>query len=319
MRLLLTGSNGFIGARVAARARERGWEVVGVGRSAEPASAVAKYVRADLTQGFSLAQRVDAVLHCAALASPWAAPQAFWAANVTATRAVLDWARAHGTPPVAYVSSSSVFYTRSDQLGLTESSPIPPDEQQINVYSRTKLAGERLVRGYPGRWSALRPRAVIGAGDPVVLPRLVRAARSGVLPLFVRPDDTPVTCDLTDVDTTAEYLLRALERGADGDFNLTNGTPVALYPFLVDVLARLRIPAPTRRLPVGFAMALAGAVERASARFGGYREPPITQFGVSMFAWSKTFDVARTRTVLGEPAVGLDECVDRIVAWWGSR
>lgn len=318
MRLLLTGSNGFVGSHIAAQARERGWQVTGVGRQAEPTGPVDHYLRQDLAAGLTGADAlgdVDAVVHCAALASPWARPQDFEAANVQATRNVLDWAARHGSPPLLYVSSTSVFYREADQLGLTEDSPIPTDAQQLNAYSRTKLAGERLTREYPGPWTILRPRAVFGPGDTVLLPRIIEAARRGRLPRFTRGDDATVVCDLTDVDTVAGYVLTALDRGARGAYNVTNGEPVHLYPFLGDLLARLGLPPPRRRVPVGLALRLATLSEQLSARLLNYREPPITRFGVAMFAWSKTFDVTKARRDLGPPLVPLPQAVDRLVAW----
>lgn len=327
MRLLVTGSNGFIGGRIVAQARERGWTVAGLGRQPDAAHPVDHYARVDLTDAdaldVSLASVLtafrgppDAVIHAAALASPWAHPAAFEAANVGATRHVADWASRHDVPHLVYVSSSSVLYRRADQLGLTEASPIPADAAQINVYSRTKRVGERLVEGYAGMSTIIRPRAVFGPGDTVLLPRLVAAARKGQLPLFTRPDGDDVQCDLTDVNTTAHAILTAVERSVTGPINVTNGEPVQLYPFLLGVLDRLGVPVPRRRVPVRVAMAGAGLAEVVSARFLGYREPPITRFGVAMFAWSKTFDIARQRDTLGPPLVPLDEAVERLVAWW---
>ena len=78
------------------------------------------------------------------------------------------------------------------------------------MYSRTKRAGERLVEGYAGMSTIIRPRAVFGPGDTVLLPRLIAAARKGQLPLFTRPDGDDVQCDLTDVDTTAHAILTAV-------------------------------------------------------------------------------------------------------------
>lgn len=319
MRILLTGSNGFVGGRVVAAARRRGWRVVGLGRSASPTHEVDAYHVRDLSQPLQLDERVDAVVHAAALASPWAPPSAYQSANVDGTQHVLDWARTHGTPPVHYISSSSVFYTRADQLGLTERSPIPAPPHQINTYSRTKLAGERLVAGYPGPWSILRPRAVFGPGDTVLLPRVVGAARAGRLPLLVRPGAEPVVVDLTHVDVVAHYVAEAVDRGVTGAVNLTNGEPVELYPFLFALLDELGLPRPTRRVPAGVAMALARASEIVSARFLRYREPPITTFGVSMFAHSKTFDVTRARTLLGPPPLTVEQGRSDLVRWWRAR
>lgn len=317
MRILLTGSNGFVGGRIVADAHRRGWRVVGIGRQAAPANPVDRYLPHDLADPLRLDEGVDAVVHCAALATPWARPEAYRRANIDGTRHVLEWARSHGGPPVHYVSSSSVFYTQSDQLGITEDSPIPAPDAQINTYSRSKLAGERLVRAYPGPWSILRPRAVFGPGDTVLLPRVVTAARAGRLPLLVRREEEPVVTDLTHVDVVAHYVAEAVERGVTGAVNLTNGEPVELYPFLFALLDDLGLPRPTRRVPVGAAMALARASEIAST-LRGYREPPITTFGVSMFAHSKTFDVTRCRTLLGPPPFTLEDGRQALVEWWRS-
>nr|WP_297425872.1 NAD(P)-dependent oxidoreductase [uncultured Actinotalea sp.] len=317
MRLLLTGSNGFVGARIAADARARGWHVVGLGRAPRPGSAVDEYVRHDLARPLphdAVRGGVDAVVHCAALASPWAAPSAFVAANVEGTRTVVRWAQDHGAPPLVYVSSSSVLYRDEHQLALTEESPVPADEDQINVYSRTKRVGERIVARYPGPTTVVRPRAVFGAGDTVLLPRILRAARRGVLPVLEPRDGPPVLSDLVEVDTVAHYVTEALERRAEGLFHLTNAQTVELYPFLLALLARLGVRPRLRRVPPGLALALAGAAERVSGTVLGYREPPLTRFGVSVLARSKTFDVRRTLATLGDPAVSLDEGVERLVA-----
>jgi nucleoside-diphosphate-sugar epimerase len=316
VRLLLTGSNGFVGGRIAALALARGWEVIGLGRTAAPGKAVSRYIQHDLSTPLSLDLAVDAVVHCAALASPWARPRAFEAANGDGTRHVVEWCREHGLPRLVYISSSSVFYRNADQIGLTEDSPIPPDSEQINHYSRTKRIGERWTEGYPGPWAILRPRAVFGPEDTVLLPRIVEAARRRKLPVFVRRDGREVVADLIYVDNVAHFTLEALERGVTGAYNLTNDEPVPLYPFLFDLLDRLGQPRPTRRLPVGAAMALAGLAEVVSAIFLGYREPPVTRFGVSVFAYSKAFDVAKCRRDLGAPPISLNEGVERLVAWW---
>ncbi|MBK8867366.1 MAG: SDR family oxidoreductase [Actinomycetales bacterium] len=127
-----------------------------------------------------------------------------------------------------------MFYRPTDQFDISESTPIPADRDQVNGYSRSKAVAERLVATYPGPWSILRPRAVIGPGE---------------LPLFRRRDGQTVRCDLTPVQTIAHDIVAAATTTATGAYNLTNGETVELYPFLLDVLRRLDVPAPTRRLP----------------------------------------------------------------------
>lgn len=328
MHLLVTGTNGFVGGAIVRAAHRRGWQVTGVGRqeTAKPAlrspdGLPDEYLQADLASGFEWrpTRPVDAVVHGAGLSSPWARPADFVAANLGGTNRVLEWARLQGEVPFIFISSPSVFYTNSDQLGITESSPIVPDEQQINEYSRSKAVAERLVERYPGRWATVRPRAVFGPGDPVLLPRVLDAAAAGRLPIITRRNPEPVVCDLTHVDVVGEYIARAVEREVSGPFNLTNGEPVPLYAFLFNLFQRLGVPQPKRKLPVWAAMTGARAAEEISARWQDYREPLITRYGISMFAWSKTFDISRTRAALGEPLLSLSEGVDQLVDWYKSR
>lgn len=320
MRLLLTGSNGFVGARIAADARRRGWQVIGLGRSAAPSGPVDAYVRHDLATPIpadAAIGPVDAVVHCAALASPWAPPREFIAANVHGTRHVAQWAAHHGAPPLVYISSSSVLYRDADQFDLSATSPVPADDQQINTYSRTKLLGERIVAGYPGRSTVLRPRAVFGVGDTVLLPRILRLASRGVVPMMERADGPRVRVDLTDVGTVAHYVTETVNREVSGTYILTNAEPVELYPFLLHLLGRLGFTPRPMRISPRAAMAMAGAGERASAWLADYAEPPITRFGVSVLSRSKTFDVTATLRDLGTPAVPLAESVDALVAAHG--
>lgn len=316
MRILLTGSNGFVGGDLASFLARRGHEVIGLGRSPEPAGRVDHYLRHDLGEPLRWEGEVDAVVHCAALAAPWAPPAAFERANVAGTRHVVDWCRRHGRPHLVYVSSSSVLYRDEDQLGLTEDSPIPPDAEQINVYSRTKREGERLVEAYEGDFAILRPRAVFGPGDRVLFPRVLRAARAGRLPLIRRPDGQPMLGDLLYVENLSHYTAAVVERRLAGLLHLTNAEPVDLQAFLLGVLERLGYPAPRRQVPLRLAMTLAGLSEWVSATFLGYREPPVTRFGVSVFAWSKTFDVRRCLDLLGPPPVSLAQGVERLAADW---
>lgn len=74
MRILLTGSNGFIGRQVTTDALARGWDVVGVGRAPQPAGPVTRYLRQDLAEPLQVDLGVDAVIHAAGLATPWAPP-----------------------------------------------------------------------------------------------------------------------------------------------------------------------------------------------------------------------------------------------------
>jgi nucleoside-diphosphate-sugar epimerase len=304
VRVLVTGVSGFVGGALGRYLRARGYGVTGVSRGAARSGACCEFVPFDLTTGV-VPGRFDAVVHCAARSAPWGRPAEFVAQNVRATANTLRVEADH----FVFVSSSSVYYRWGDQWGLTEESPVA--ERPLNAYAATKLEAERLVRASGRRWTVVRPRAVFGPEDTVLFPRLLRAAKKGMLPRFGERE--PVG-DLIYIENLCFLLERVLALGATGDFNVTNGEPVGLWTFLNEVFRGLGYPELGRRVPVGVAMGLARGMEMASAATGWW-EPPITRFGVEVMAHAKTFDVGKANAVLGRVPVSNAESLRRFVEW----
>ncbi|MEQ7414068.1 NAD(P)-dependent oxidoreductase [Xanthomonas campestris pv. campestris] len=315
LRILVTGASGFVGGAFLRRFQgQPGLDIHGIGRRA---CALPNYHRIDLSQPFTLDWQPDVVIHAAALASPWGTRAQFELHNVQATANVIDFCTRNGNPRLLYVSSSSVFYREEHQYGLSEDSPIGP--RFVNTYAQTKYLGETLLDGYLGQKSILRPRAVFGPGDTVLFPRVIAAARKGALPRFVG-QSRPVIGDLIYIDALCDYLYRAaVAPQLQPSYNLTNAQPVDLQQLLLDVLARLQLPLPQRQVRIGTALRMASVVEGAYRLLRLRGEPPITRFGVGVFAYSKTFDPRRTLADLGAPSVGLDEGIDAFVRWQAAQ
>jgi nucleoside-diphosphate-sugar epimerase len=310
--VLITGASGFVGGQLLARFRDLGWRVVGTGRRLLD---LPGYIPHDLTQPLpdSFAGPIDVVIHAAARSSPWGRRAEFERHNVLATQHVLDYASRHGRPRLVFISSASVFYRPCHQLGITEQTPFP--DKAINHYAATKRRAEERVSAYPGAWVILRPRAIFGPGDTVLFPRILRAAQAGRLPLLISPDG-PVVGDLIYIDNLVDYTVQvASEAHIEGCFNLTNNEPVPILDFLSDVFQKLDIPLPRRRVSIRRAMFLAWLLEGFYGLCWPQREPPITRFGVHVFAYSKTFDVSRMLVTMGPPRVPQRVGVERFVAW----
>lgn len=310
MRVLITGSSGFVGGHLSERFRSMDWSVTGVGRRT---LAMPSYVAHDLAKPLPLDDAFDVVIHAAARASPWGRRSDFERQNVLATKNVIDHCIAHGAPKLVFISSSSVFYRDGHQLEITEETPMP--ERAVNDYAATKREAEALVARYPGEWAILRPRAVFGPGDTVLLPRILEAARAGRLPLLTS-NDGPAIGDLIYIDNLVDCIVDAATRAEiRGAYNLTNNEPIEIQQFLFDLFRRLDIPLPRRRVSVRTAMWSATVLELIHRAFLPSKEPPITRFGIHVFAYSKTFDVAKMLAAMGKPRVSLADGIERTVAW----
>jgi nucleoside-diphosphate-sugar epimerase len=312
-KILITGSSGFVGTHLVERFQREGWDVTGIGRRSLDRSG---YLSHDLVQPLpaSLDGHWDVVIHAAARSNPWGTKKQFENDNVVATQNVMRFCQRNGCPKLIYLSSSSVYYRPEHQWGLTETTPLP--DHHVNEYAATKRQAEDLVQVYPGSWVILRPRAVFGPGDTVLLPRIIRAAQAGRLPVLESPDG-PTVGDLIYIDNLVDAVVAAASRrDVVGLFNLTNDEPVPILEFLFRVFDGLGIARPRRRVSARTAMFMAGALEVFHRVFLPQREPAITRFGVHVFRYSKTFDVSKANEILGRPRISLDEGLQRTVSWF---
>lgn len=314
MKILITGTSGFVGSAIAADLKADGHEIHGISRTKSRPNCVSHDYNFDLTQPLVLNSSYDVVIHCAALSSPWAHPHAYFKANVTATKNVIDFCNKNPATQLIFISSSSVHYENKDQFDLNEKSTLPITF--VNEYAKTKKMSEDLVKLYQGPWAIVRPRAVYGPGDTVLFPRILRAAKNKRLPLIERSDGKPIMGDLIYISNLTNYISKIIETKATGTYILTNNKPVDIKDFLLNTLSLLNYPAPKRRISVQKAMVFARISEFISATLFNYREPPITRFGVGVFAYSKTFDITKTISAFGQPTYTNEQGLEQFISWW---
>jgi len=246
----------------------------------------------------TLARQCDAIIHCAALSSPWGSKRAFDDANVRATRNVVNSCRAEGTRLI-HVSTPSVsfgFARNKDQREDAEW-PMPP----ANHYIATKRDAEKIVKQEEGLHSIiLRPKAIIGPGDTTVLPRVMRAARRGFFPIFTR--DEPLL-DLTWIDDATSAICLALEApdSCSGQvYHITSGQPIPASESFVLLFEACGLD--VRLVPVSAeaALRIASLFEWTSRiATAGRWEPPVTRYSVGSLAFAQTLDISAARRDLG--------------------
>lgn len=307
-RVLVTGASGFLGGYVVRDLRAHGYVVVAAGRRAEALPDGPTFVGDldDLGRAGALdTGPVDVVVHCAALSSPWGRWAEFEHANVTGTARVLGYARRVGARRLVHISSPGIYAAPRDRLAIREDQVDP--SRPMNHYIRSKLHAEALLRAATGPETVvLRPRGIIGVGDPALVPRLLRVHERVGVPLL---HGGRGLVDLTAVENVALAVRLAVEvpEAQGRAFNVTNGDPRPFVELLDQLLTGLGLPLRHRPLPAGAVYGIAAALEAVCGVLPGRPEPPVTRYTVSTITHSQTLDISRARDVLGyAPAVTLD-------------
>lgn len=318
-RVLVTGAAGFLGRHLARHLAANGFAVVALGRTAQSLAQLKsdglRIVACDLEAPGALTAlngvgRIDAVVHCAGLSSNWGARSAFASANVEATRNLLTKLTDLGAPHVVYVSSSSVCFDFLDRLLVREDQPLP---RSVNDYAWSKREAEDVVRATRDLpTTIIRPRGIYGRGDTALLPRLLRAARRGPLPLF-RGGRTVI--DLTHVEDVASSIvavLRARERTRGKTYNVSGGEPIAVRDIIEQSAARAGVDVRWRPVPWSVARAGIRGLEVFHKTFRPGVEPFVTVYSAGLLAFSQTLDISAIEYDTGwRPAIPFSVGLDR--------
>jgi len=324
-QLLITGASGFLGGRTAAHfAQMSQFAVRATSRSTKKADTLTQqgcdFVPGDLTDAAfvsRLVEGVDTIVHCAALSSPYGVREAFESANILATETLLQAARNAGVSKFIFISTPTVYVDLSSKFNVKESDPLP--KKPVNRYAETKLQAERIVLANNSQaiqTLALRPRAIIGAEDTVIFPRVLNAYEKGKLKIVGKGDNV---CDLTCARNVIEAIhcaIHAPDHAYGEAYNITNGEPVNFWEMLNYALESLGYNRVHKKVPKGLAIRVAALVESYYKLFHPHKEPTLTAYGIAVLADHFTMDISKAQSLLKyQPVMTTKEGIDEFIAW----
>ncbi len=329
-KIVVTGAGGFLGGRLLKHLAAEYPETLIIGtsrrsdRKQEFENVKAAFIPGDLTDPefcLSLTKGADVVIHCAALSSPWGAPKLFEDANILTTQNLLNASRTNGLKRFIFISTPSIYFDYSDRFHVKESDPLPA--KMVNEYARTKLEAERMVLAANDKGIetiALRPRAIIGAEDTVIFPRLLKAYHEGKLKIIGNGKNS---ADLTCVRNAIEAIdccLQADKKAMGEAYNISNDEPVVLWENIAKLLQALDLKPLTKKLPAGLVMTVASLMELKAKILHPKREPTLTRYGIGVLAYSLTMDISKAKKLLNyKPVQTTEDGLKEFIEWYKTQ
>ncbi|KXK55836.1 MAG: sugar nucleotide-binding protein [Chlorobi bacterium] len=169
MKLLITGSSGFVGWNAARYFANHGDSVVGTFHTFphylhhDNGAVAVRLDLADRTEVRKIIRRFQPthIFHFAALARPQLGhtPQQLFSVNVQGTETLAQAAESRGIP-LLYLSTDLVL--PSSLAPLDES--VTPNPPEHSFYAQSKLQAEQVLQQSGGRWAIIRPSVMFGDG-----------------------------------------------------------------------------------------------------------------------------------------------------------
>jgi dTDP-4-dehydrorhamnose reductase len=285
VRLLVTGTGGLLGGRLAALLADQGFDVLALRRGA-PAPRGLRALQLELTDTDALertleAERPDALVHAAVLGRADQCEERPREAERVNTRLPGTLARLCQGRGIRLVALSTDLVFAGDRAFVAETDPPHP----LSVYGRSKLAGEEAVLAACPSAAIARVSLVLGRGHGVrgtASESVAWALRAGrPVRLFTDEYRTPI-----DPESVTRALGRLVTRGGAGLFHLGGPERLSRHQLGLRVASLLALPT--------------AGVEAASQR--EYRGPDRRAPDVSL-------DSTRARRELGWEPRPLDEAL----------
>ena len=315
MKVAVTGATGFLGGHVAKALFELGVEVVALGRQPDKLGAMPmKTVQCEITDFETLRtafRGCNAVVHAAALSSPWGQRAAFWQSNVIGSRMVSQACQLEGIARLVYISSPAVVFDDCDAINLPDNAPYP--RRFSSHYAATKCVAEQNLRSSQTPCVILRPKAIYGVGDTSLLPRIIKAARAGRLPQIGTGNNL---IELTHVSDATRAVLLALEMPLIDHavpYTITGFERVQLWNVIGRVLEGFNISSSLPVISLSVALGIARTLETIALIT--QREPRLTRYTAQILARTQTYDTTRATLDLGYRAqVKLEDSLEQTIA-----
>ena len=221
MKVIVSGSNGFLGSHVCEQLTQKGIEVIPL----------------DITCGFDLSKpeafeelpKVDHFIHLANMVyvpMSYEKPYLFYRINYMSTLNALEYCRKNNAH---LIYASSYIYGAPQYLPVDENHPVCP----FNPYAQTKVICEKMCEGYHRdfnvRVSILRPFNLYGTGQKgkLLIPEIIGQLKEGKKQIQLKAA-SPRRDYINVVDVAEAFVACIIDTSNYGVYNVCSGESISV-------------------------------------------------------------------------------------------
>lgn len=312
MRILVTGSSGFVGKALMAELAARGHDVRGFSRTPRAHSMVGDLLDPASIEAALTSFRPEVIYNLAAETDLKGEALGGYAANTVGVKNLLDAIQgASGVRRVVWASSQLVCKPGRPPEHDTDYSP-------EGGYGESKVLGEKLVRTRGGggkEWVIFRSTTIWGPGMSPHYAAILGMIRRG---LYFHVGRRPLMKSYSYIGNLAEQLVTLgtapVEQVNGRTFYLADSDPIDLRLWASGFARQFKKGIPTLPEPVARGLARTGDVlTRRGVRF------PLTSQRLDNMLTEYVYDVSPIDRVHGRTRIGMDEGITRTADWYLHR
>ena len=247
LKILVTGSEGFIGSHIVEKLVKKGYKVKALvlynfnnshgwldtldKKTLKGIEIIAGDIR-DLSFLLQITKKIDVILHLAALISipySYKAPYSSLESNILGSFNILESAKINGVKKVIMTSTSEVYGT-AQQVPINERHPLNPQ----SPYAASKVAADKISLSYNRSFdlpvTIIRPFNTYGPRQSLraIIPSIISQIVSGKKIIDI--GDISPKRDFTYIDDTVDAFLLAIKskKIIGEEINLGNGFDISI-------------------------------------------------------------------------------------------
>lgn len=317
MKILLTGSAGYVGSHLSKRLMEEGHEVVGLDRVKEHAEHLDDFIHDDLNEINNLAAKlvdIDCIYHLAAAKDDWGLSRdEYYKDNYDASCRLIEAGKQANIKKWVFYSTVSVLGPSKKQLD--EDAPYNP----VIPYGESKADAEKLFIELADEINdsqilIIRPSAIFSPGNPATtnIYRLIDAIFKNRFVMVGKGESLKTTSSLPNLIEANLFLFKHLKPGAsiyhyvDYPIWSTKKLVNTIYDQLGKKRNSFYIPLSVAK-PIAYVSDIAAHVLKIDF--------PITADRIDKFCTSTVFKADAIREQGFEQSVPIRQVVNETVDW----